>query len=490
MEPHRSILLAEENCLNEIKKSVDHAVKIKIDSCILIIVSQLYQYSGPVILRGFVYNLQNSISLMFAGKLGNYEMNAAAGLAHSFYNTFAYAWVASCNYGYIIIASQYFGARDFKGLGISYQRMILVHIFNLVFSWSFLLYSQSLMDSLGIESIIGNMATRYYSLLLMALVGVVIHHTTVHFLMSQNYFSFQFYIYAPLTLLHVGLNFVFNNFTALGLDGPPLSKAAVDAIGGLTVMIYVVSTKIIKKTWFPWSIETLTGFVSFVKVLLPFFLTIYMEWMTFEFLTILSSLLGALQIAIMSTYMNILMLVSMIHSGLGFTTSTLIGNAMGEGNPIKAQRLIVAGWWGMLFLMGTVALGHFFFRVAIAKLFSSDPLLIDGYVKGAWVISCFFLADGLSCMSSSILRAIRHEKFSLVLFSICYYAITFSMAYLIVFRFQIFPNAAGLWFSFLIGILIYNIFAAIKIISSDLNKQCEIVAKDLTKRKNGDEENC
>eukprot|EP01017_Pseudomicrothorax_dubius_P041274 TRINITY_DN6580_c0_g1_i2.p1 TRINITY_DN6580_c0_g1~~TRINITY_DN6580_c0_g1_i2.p1 ORF type:complete len:477 (+),score=71.88 TRINITY_DN6580_c0_g1_i2:43-1473(+) len=421
--------------------------------------------------------LQITINLVFIGQLGDYQLTAAAGLGHIYFNTFGFGPILSFGNGLLNVASQLFGARRFKELGTSYQRALILNVLIGLIASIAVLVSRKVLSLTGVEQEVQDKTYSYLTVLLVSVFGVAIYDATKQLLISQNNFSFQLKLFGSVFALHVLWCWLFVRVFDLGFLGAPLAKSLTDVLSALIIILYCVFTGLSKKTWLPWKKESLTGLCAYFFKVFPMGLAVYMAWLFWEIVAMQAAVLGGLQLAIFTTFIDVIAVTYQIPLGFCFTIGTLIGNAMGENNPTKAKKLIIVAYMGNLIIMTLCGLFLYIFAPRIASIYSADEKVINGYISKAALISLFAFLDGMTCLHSNVLRMIGHEKFTM------YVHTTFSaiggtlLPILTVFVFKLITTADGLLVAYFSAQSFFQVAALIRLFTTDLQHQCDEISK-------------
>eukprot|EP01017_Pseudomicrothorax_dubius_P048541 TRINITY_DN8850_c0_g1_i4.p1 TRINITY_DN8850_c0_g1~~TRINITY_DN8850_c0_g1_i4.p1 ORF type:complete len:282 (-),score=32.87 TRINITY_DN8850_c0_g1_i4:29-826(-) len=233
------------------------------------------------------------------------------------------------------------------------------------------------------------------------------------------------------------------------------------------------------KAWIRWSMKAFKSLPRFIIKTLPMALTMYVEWLAFEIMTFICSYLGEFEMAVFTSYVNVLTTWYMIPLALSITFGTKIGNAIGAFQPDLAMKHIKTGLATIIMSIAVTASITFIFSRQIARFFSEDKDVIQEFVDTSVVISMYVVSDGFSCAFSNILRTIGAEKFALKCYVGCY-IFGIGLGTMIVFVFKIFPKGAGLLLGAWIGVFVFVILGFYKIFTVNLEDQCSHVKKNLS----------
>ena len=442
-----------------------------------ILLLKVYWQAVPSSLTLFFIFLHFTVNLIFIGELNDYKKTAAAGLAHVMFNAFATCPLIALNCGFLNVASQVFGAKQLDLLGKQYQAIIIIDIFFAFLSTLLMYLSKYLLVLTGVEDQIVDLTHQYVLIMIPAIFAFFIQDATRQLLISQNHFDFQLKVYGVTTGLHILWNWLFVSVADLGFEGPPLAKGLTEVLTVLLIFAYIIYSGEGMRTWQPWSKDSFAIVWKFFCIVFPMAMSVYVEWLAFEIMSIMASFLGDLQLAIFTLYANVLYVVYMIPMGFAMTFGTLLGNAIGEGDHKRATTMIRVGYAGTIIIEVIIGAGLYFFAESIAGLYSSDRQVLNGYVADKWIISVYGMSDGICCMHSTMLRMIGHEKFAMWTYMICFYVIGILFAWLVVFQLEWVKVSAGLLMGYVVGEIVLNIVSAVKILTTDLKVQCALIGE-------------
>ena len=151
---------------------------------------------------------------------------------------------------------------------------------------------------------------------------------------------------------------------------------------------------------------------------------------------------GAHQIAL-----NIASLAFMVPLGLASSAAVRVGYAFGAGDRRRAAR---AGWTALAIscvIMTTLGLVFFLWPVALLRVFSRDPRIIEIGVGLLAIAAAFQLFDGTQAVVTGALRGISETRMPMIVNVIGHWFLGLPVGYALCFRFG--WGVAGLWIGLL-----------------------------------------
>ncbi len=241
--------------------------------------------------------------------------------------------------------------------------------------------------------------------------AVLGYAATTFFLEGINRPTPSMIVMAIANVLNVGLNWLFiygnGGFPAMGAEGAALATTIVRWFTLAALVGYVL----IRLDRGRYGIGRGAGDLRALsrrlwRIGLPMGLGTGLESGAFATMTLFAGLLGPVHIAAYQIAMNMLALVFMASIGYATAASVRVGNAAGRGVPSEARR---AGWVAVglaVVSVGLCGILLFTFPEAIARLYTSDPDVVNIAVQ-ALIVAAFVVAvDGAQGVLMGALRGL------------------------------------------------------------------------------------
>ncbi len=328
---------------------------------------QLFAIALPVIGGMTSQNILNLVDIGMVGRLGDTAL-AATGLG-SFANWLSMAFILGLSTGVQAIAARRLGegARGELALPLN-GGLLLALLMGTPLAAALILLAPEIMALLNPDPDVVAEAGPYLQVRLLALVAVGMNFSfrgywsAVH--MTRLYLITLLIMHA----VNVFLNWVFIfgklGAPALGVYGAGLATT-VSIYLGLMVYIYF-GLKYARKEGFLRSLPSLAMLRGQLKVSLPASLQQFFFAAGMLTLLVIIGRIGTQELAGVNVLMTLGLVIILPAIGFGLATATLVGNALGRGDPADAT---LWGWNAALFtgLVGLV--------LGIAILFVGRPLL-------------------------------------------------------------------------------------------------------------------
>ncbi|KAL6012759.1 Protein DETOXIFICATION 48 [Asimina triloba] len=294
--------------------------------------------SGPTALTGLIIYSRAMISMLFLGYLGELEL-ASGSLSIGFANITGYSVISGLAMGMEPICGQAFGAKQWKLLGLTLQRTVLLLLSASVpisFMW---LNMRRILAWCGQDAQILAMAHVFIVFSIPDLLFLSLLHPLRIYLRTQN-------ITLPLTccsavsvLLHAPLNFLLVVHFKMGIAGVALAMVWTNFNLVLFLSIFVFFSGVYKQSWVAPSMECLRGWSSLLGLAVPTCVSVCLEWWWYEFMIMLCGLLAnpKATVASMGILIQTTSLVYVFPSSLSLGVSTRVANELGANRPAKAR---------------------------------------------------------------------------------------------------------------------------------------------------------
>ncbi|VCW77493.1 unnamed protein product [Gulo gulo] len=176
----------------------------------------------------------------------------------------------------------------------------------------------------------------------------------VKYLLNQGIVLPQVLTGVAANLVNALLNYLFLYQLHFGVMGSALANTISQFTLTLLLFFYILGRNLHQATWGGWSRECLEDWASFFSLAIPGMLMLCMEWWAYEIGSLLSGILGMVELGAQSVLYELTVILYMIPSGFSVATSVRVGNALGAGNIQQAKKssavaLLVTGLFAVTF---------------------------------------------------------------------------------------------------------------------------------------------
>jgi MATE family multidrug resistance protein len=182
---------------------------------------------------------------------------------------------------------------------------------------------------------------------------------------------------------------------------------------------------------------------------------VFLEGGMFVGSALLIGTLGALPVAAHQVAMNYAGLVFMVPVGLAGAITVRVGNALGRGEPVAAQRagrigIALALTFAMVSAAVIIAIPE-----AIVALYTSEPDVTELAVSLLFFAALFQIADGLQVAAAGSLRGYKDTRRPMVYSVIAYWAVGMSLGAYLTFSQGLGPK--GMWMGIIAGLTVASV---------------------------------
>jgi MATE family multidrug resistance protein len=336
------------------------------------------------------------------------------------------------------------GAKDKTLVGVHLQRALcilgLMFIPIAIVWWN----CTKLLLSLNQDPLLAQHAGLFLRCLLLGAPAFIAFEAIKKFLQAQGIMQASTYVLMIVSPLNLLLNYtlVYLPPFQLGFMGAPL---ATSFSYWLMLTLLICYIKFVKgsEAWGGWTVECLTGWWPFLKLSIPSLLMITAEWWAFELSSLAASYLSTLDLAAQSIVLTSASALYTIPFGISVAASNRIGNALGEGNALKASR---ASRVAFSFAVVFGAINSAFFLIIRQKfgyLFTSDDDVVALVAKIMPLVALFQIADGLAGVCGGVIRGMGRQSFAAWVNLFSYYVVALPLGYYLTFVLD--WDLIGLW---------------------------------------------
>ncbi|XP_062159608.1 protein DETOXIFICATION 48 [Alnus glutinosa] len=334
--------------------------------------------SGPTAITGLLLYSRAMISMLFLGYLGELEL-AGGSLSIGFANITGYSVISGLAMGMEPICGQAYGAEQWKLLGLTLQRTVLLLLSTSIpisFMW---LNMKRILLWCGQDQQISSVAHTFILFSIPDLFFLSLLHPLRIYLRTQSVTLPLTYCSAISVLLHVPINFLLVIHFKMGISGVAIAMVWTNLNLFLLLSSFIYFSGVYKKSWVSPSMDCLRGWSSLLALAIPTCISVCLEWWWYEFMILLCGLLvnPKATIASMGILIQTTSLVYVFPSALSLGVSTRIGNELGANRPEKARismivSLVCAVGLGLAAMLFTTLMRHQW-----GKFFTTDAEILD-----------------------------------------------------------------------------------------------------------------
>lgn len=288
-----------------------------------------------------------------------------------------------------------------KGLGVGLVACLATNLATLVF------------DHIGLDDEVNANASMFVHVISIGMPAFACYRALYGYTTSINQTKPVMVIALLGLLLNVFINWllVFGNWGFPKMGG--VGCAVATAIGMwlmLGAMVAWIRLAPAYRATYPfthWEWPNRAEITSMLRLGVPIGITYFAEVSAFGAVSLLVARFGVVQVSAHQIALNFSSLVFMVPLSFGIGLITRVGQALGEGNPVRAR---FAAWVGMGMATAFAIVSALFivlFRWQIARAYTSDPAVQSLCVDLLLFAALFQLSDAAQVAASSAIRGYK-----------------------------------------------------------------------------------
>ncbi|XVE70284.1 hypothetical protein DITRI_Ditri10aG0060200 [Diplodiscus trichospermus] len=334
--------------------------------------------SGPTAISSLLLYSRAMISMLFLGYLGELEL-AGGSLAIGVANITGYSVISGLAMGMEPICGQAYGAKQWKLLGLTLQRTVLLLLSASIPISLMWVNMKAILLRCGQDQEISSVAHTFILFSIPDLFFLSLLHPLRIYLRTQSITLPVTYCSAISVLLHVPLNFLLVVHFKLGVAGVAIAMVWTNLNLFLLLSSFVYFSGVHKDSWVIPSTDCVRGWSSLLALAVPTCASVCLEWWWYEFMILMCGLLvnPKATIASMGILIQTTSLVYCFPSSLSVGVSTRVGNELGANRPRKARISMIVSLFcavaiGLLAMLFTTLMRHQW-----GKFFTGDAEILE-----------------------------------------------------------------------------------------------------------------
>jgi MATE family multidrug resistance protein len=406
----------------------------------------------PIILSEIFQNTLPLIDLAFVGQLGKDEL-ASAALATVWFNLLNATMIGFMTAIDTFLA-QSFGANQLDSFGAWTGNSLVLTMLATIIASGVIALCGPAMHLFGQQPHLADAAGQFSYRLIPGLFPYYAFKVLTKHLQSQNKL-------APSVIIGIianGLNALFNwgmiYKARWGLQGAAWATTLTRLAEFILIILYMYTQKNkMKETWPSIKTENLRWQVMkpFAKLAFSGALSITAEAWSFEITTILSGIIGTVELDahVISLNMAAFLFLSFPFA-IGIAASIRVGQLIGEQKAVDAQRsartsFLLTVAFQIIFIAIVVP-----FKDSLGRLFTTDEEVTSLVAEIIPIWCMFMIGDSIQAVTGGVLRGLGRQKLCLLLNILGYWVLGVPMGATLSFAASL--GVFGLWWGLVIGI--------------------------------------
>lgn len=411
--------------------------------------------SIPIVLSEVFQNALPVVDIAFVGNLPSKDDLAAAALATVWFNLWNSTMMGFTSAIDTFLAQTY-GASQLKAYGVWTGTGLGIVMIVTVLEAVIISLCGPVMKLFGQDEILAERAGDFSLALIPGLFPYNAFKVFIKYLQAQNKVLPGVWI----GILANAFNCLFNWLLIYqldgGLNGAPWATTLTRLVEFLMLGGYILCNKKspeFEATWptFPRSMWTYEMLSPFCRLAISGALSMTADAWSFEATTILAGLIGTVELDAHIVTLTVGTFLYLSFSfAVGIAASIRVGQWMGEGSPVDAQRsskvsYLLSGAVQLMLIAILWPCSHL-----VGKWFSSDDEVASLVAELIPICCIFMFGDTVQATSGGILRGLGKQSLVLSLNILAYWVLAIPMGSLLTFVGN--ASVKGLWWGFVIGI--------------------------------------
>jgi len=406
--------------------------------------------SFPLFIYNFLLNIIFTINLHYIGLNGDSFMLAGSGLANTWIVATSSAIILGMNVGTLAMSSQALGAKEYRLAGLAMHRAIVLRLLVFVPGYFLLLISESVFLKLGTDPIIAQHAGVYCRYQFVPMICLIFFDAIRTLLLANGIFVPFLILQIALTLAHWILCAILTPIYLM--DGVGWAMIISNIFSIVLLVGYVMWKKPCKESFFWPEPDSFKNLMPQFKQELPVGSTFYLEFLAFESTIAMGGQFPPLQLSVQVITLNFIGIMFTPILGLMMALISLMGNALGEKDHVKAGKIRKAGLVYAFFVLLLEIPVLYFFQNQIIGNYTKDPEVAASVKPILGIFMIFMIGDFFQVTNCSMLRAVGKEHLGFKIGVFAFYAIGLPIGYTLGVLLEWYSK--GIWTGMTIGTLI------------------------------------
>jgi MATE family multidrug resistance protein len=330
-----------------------------------------------------------------------------------------------------------------------------------------------LFDHIGLEQAVAERAKTFLHIISLGMPAFACYRALYGYTTSIN----QTKPIMVIALLGLAYNIVLNWILVFGKFGMPQMGAlgcAISTASGVWLMLaaivlWIKYAKAYRLTYpfTRWEGPNWSEIGAMLRLGLPIGVTHFAEVSAFGVVSLLVARFGVVQVSAHQIALNFVSLVFMVPLSFGIGALTRVGQAMGEGNPVRARFVAWVGT-GMCIAFGLVsAIFIALFRWEIAAMYTSDTAVQATCAMLLLFAALFQLSDSTQVAAASSMRGYQVTRSPMVIQMIAFWGVALPVGWILGLAPGWFPwspavpmQATGFWIGLVLGLTVAAVLLA------------------------------
>lgn len=430
---------------------------------------KIVKLSLPLFIAQFAQTAMGFVDTVMAGGVSSSDM-AAVAIASSIWLP-CILFAVGVLMAIVPLTAQAHGAQQIQSIPQTGQQGLYLALL-LVTPIAFILFNASvLMQLMDIEPLLATITEQYLLVMIFAIAPFLLFQAMRNYIEGLSLAKPAMVIGFLGLLANIPLNWIFvygqYGAPALGGVGCAVATAIVYWLMSIALVIYILYTKRLQQ--FPlfkqFSKPDFKHIFAITKLGVPVAVAMFFEVTIFAGIAVLIAPLGADVVASHQIAINFSTMIFMLPMSIASAVSIRVGFNLGQSNNHWAKQASYAGLAFGLGLSVFTALLTIVFKLQIAQLYSSDPVVVELAVVLILYSAVYQCVDAVQVVAAGALRGYKEMNAIFIRTFIAYWIVGLPLGYLLAMTNHIVPamGAQGFWVGITVGLTVAAILLGQKL---------------------------
>ncbi|TNV80526.1 hypothetical protein FGO68_gene15533 [Halteria grandinella] len=391
-------------------------------------------------------------NMIFIGHSNDSAKIAGIGLGNLFINICSQAVILGLNGGISTLASQAYGAKNYRKVGIYLNRGRFIGLAFFIPQALLMLNCERILLLLGQDSAASAYAQEYTYYMIIAMLAHTQFDATRSYLNAIHKNTFVTMTMTITSVLHIFWCYYLVVYLNMGVKGVGIATMISYSQNCTVITIICKMLPDIKESFFLITRESIfEGWDEYMKIALPNTALIILEWGALEILALIASLINVDATSAQVIAMNAFIVLLQLPYGGEMGTVVCVGAALGEANAPKAISLLKIATILFFGLDSLLALVIICFKESIAHVFTSNPSIVYYLDDCFTAVALLTVVFGIHFILAGALRGLGLQMHATFTVLICQYGFSLPFGYLFSITWE--QGVKGIWYGQIIGAL-------------------------------------
>jgi len=400
----------------------------------LVILKSLLINAAPVFISmTCVFSDRIYTTLLLNKRTKDPNILAAAGLGGAWLALVSMSIFFSLNAGLTSRASQAYGAKKYRQVGLYMHRAFIINGIILVPCIILLFYSENFFSLLRFDPKVAEITKEYLLISIPGTFAMVIYLTLSSVLNGCGLFKIPSGVQIIVSIFYLFFAYIFIDLWDMRLVGGAICYCLTWILATIILIAYIYKKDPLpgvffwpveesyKEIWDLFKYEAIIGSMTWV------------DFIAMEIMIIFTGQLPVHQTAAYTVASNVYRLPAPLGMAVGVTTMSFTGNAIGEKNKVRAQRVLTLACGLMLLIVIVVEFLFSIYKESWIDAFASDETTAMYALATLQVYLCQFPAEGVQLILANGVKAIGKEKVGSMIIALADYVVAIPVAYFMCF---------------------------------------------------------